>query len=79
MTSIRDMCIDFLAECDESTGRNGYVWDELERYMSTPELADFVCFFLRNNPDFRSLIDSDDYHLVFYYACLREDASEESE
>lgn len=71
MTSIRDICIDFLAECDEYTGHNGYIWDELERYMSTDELADFVCFFLRNNPEFKGLIDDDDHDAVYEYTCER--------
>ena len=71
MASIRDICIDFLAECDESTNNNGYVWDELERYLSTEELADFVCFFLRNNPDFKGLIKPEDYSAVYEYTCDR--------
>ena len=69
--SIRDICIDFLAECDENTGRNGYVWDELERYLSTDELADFVCFFLRNNPEFSDLMSPDERCQIFEYACDR--------
>ena len=79
MTSIRDICIDFLAECDESTDNNGYVWDELERYLSTEQLAEFVCILLGNNPRFRCMIDADDYRLVFYYACLGRNLSEENE
>lgn len=71
MTSIRNICIDFLAECDESTDNNGYVWDELERYLSTDELAEFVCFFLRNNPEFKGFIEPEDYSAVYEYTCDR--------